>query len=185
MIGPYRIEGFAIASADGMIADETGVMPLSLQLEADQVYFEDALEGIAALVHGRHSQEIHARTALRRRLIATRRIAGVAPDPENPLAWLWNPAGVSLENALEALGVRAGTVAAIGGPQVYSLFLKLGYDAFHLCRATDVRLPGGLPLFTRETFDGEPDACLRAAGLKAGAPIPLGDDVTLTDWTRG
>ena len=28
MIGTYRLEGFAIASADGMIADETGVMPL-------------------------------------------------------------------------------------------------------------------------------------------------------------
>ena len=37
MIGPYRIEGFAIASADGMIADETGVMPLSLQRDADKV----------------------------------------------------------------------------------------------------------------------------------------------------
>ena len=185
MIGPYRIEGFAIASADGMIADDTGVMPLALQLDADKVYFEDALEGIAAVVHGRHSQEIHAKTALRRRLIATRSIAGVAPDPENPLAWLWNPAGASLETALEALGVRAGTVAAIGGPQVYGLFLKLGYDAFHLCRAVDVRLPGGLPLFTRDRFEGGPDACLRAAGLKAGEPIPLGDTGTLTDWTRG
>ena len=184
MIGPYRIEGFAIASADGMIADETGVMPLALQLDADKAYFEDALEGIAAVVHGRHSQEIHAKTALRRRLIATRSIAGVAPDPENPLAWLWNPAGASLETALEALGVKAGAVAAIGGPQVYSLFLKLGYDAFHLCRATDVRLPGGLPLFARETLGGEPDACLAAAGLRPKDPIPLGDAVTLTDWTR-
>ena len=27
MIGPYRIEGYVIASADGMIADATGVMP--------------------------------------------------------------------------------------------------------------------------------------------------------------
>ncbi len=135
--------------------------------------------------HGRHSQEIHARTALRRRLIATRSIAGFARDPGNPLAWLWNPDSASLESALEALGVKAGRVAAIGGPQVYSLFLKLGYDAFHLCRATDVRLPGGLPVFVRETFGGEPDACLRAAGLRAEDPIPLGDDVTLTDWTRG
>lgn len=184
MIGPYRIEGFAIVSTDGKIADETGVMPLALQLDADQVYFENALEGIAAVVHGRHSQEIHAKTALRRRLIATRSIAGIAPDPENPLAWLWNPAGASLETGLEALGVRSGTVAVIGGPHIYSLFLELGYDCFHLCRATNVRLPGGLPLFARDRFDGEPEACLGAAGLLAGAPIPLGDDVTLMDWTR-
>ena len=62
MIGPYRLEGFAIASADGMIADETGVMPLSLQLDADRVYFEEALERVAAVVHGRHSQEIQPKT---------------------------------------------------------------------------------------------------------------------------
>ncbi len=58
MIGPYRIEGYAIASADGMIADETGVMPLELQLDADKVYFEEGLEHAAAIVHGRCSQEI-------------------------------------------------------------------------------------------------------------------------------
>ena len=63
MIGPYRIEGFAIVSADGMIADETGVMPLSLQLDADKAYFEEALERFAAVVHGRHSQEIQPKSA--------------------------------------------------------------------------------------------------------------------------
>jgi len=185
MIGPYRLEGFAIASADGMIADETGVMPLSLQRDADQVYFEEALEHVAAVVHGRRSQEIHPKTERRRRLIATRSVAAVAPHPENALVRLWNPAGAALAEALEALGVKGGTIAAIGGPQVYSLFLGLGYDAFHLCRATDVRLPGGLPLFARETFGGEPDACLRGAGLRAGETVALGDGVTLTDWTAG
>ncbi len=185
MIGPYRIEGYAITSADGMIADATGVMPLALQREADKVYFEDAIESVAAVVHGRRSQEIQPKTPMRRRLILTRSVAGVAPDPVNPLARLWNPAGASLEEALAALGAGGGTVAAIGGPQVYSLFLELGYDAFHLCRAADVRLPGGLRLFLRDRFDGEPDACLRGAGLKAGATAFLGDGVTRTDWTRG
>ncbi len=184
MIGPYRIEGYAIASADGMIADATGVMPLALQRDADKVYFEEALESAAAVIHGRHSQEIQPKAALRPRLILTRSVAGVAPDPANPVARLWNPAGAPLEAALAALGAGGGTIAAIGGPQVYSLFLGLGYDAFHLCRAADVRLPGGLRLFLRDRFDGEPDACLRGAGLRAGATVLLGDGVTRTDWGR-
>ncbi len=50
MIGPYRIEGYAIASADGMIADAAGVMPLALQLDADKVYFETELERIEAVI---------------------------------------------------------------------------------------------------------------------------------------
>ena len=185
MIGPYRIEGFAGVSSDGMIADETGVMPVALQREADAAYFERAMDSFAAAVHGRRSQEIQAKAALRPRLVATRSVAGIAPDPSNPCARLWNPAGASLPEALAALGVEGGKVAAIGGPEVYSLFLALGYDAFHLCRVGDVRLPGGMRLFRRDTFDGEPDACLGAAGLRPGAPVPLGDGVTLTDFTRG
>ena len=185
MIGPYRIEGYAIASADGMIADAAGVMPLALQLDADKVYFETELERIEAVIHGRRSQENQPKTPLRRRLILTHSVPGIAPDPENSLARLWNPAGASLSGALEALGVTAGPVAAIGGPHVYSLFLHLGYDAFHLCRAVDVHVPGGLPLFVRDRFGGEPDACLRGAGLTPGPTIALGGGVTLTDWRRG
>jgi len=82
------------------------------------------------------------------------------------------------------LGVTGGMVAVIGGPQVYSLFLRLGYDVFHLSRVADVDLPGGLRLFVRDKFDGDPDACLSAAGLMAGKTVPLGDGVTLRDWIR-
>ena len=185
MIGPYRIEGFAIVSSDGMIADETGVMPLALQRDTDKVYFEEALEPFAAVVHGRHSQEIQPKAALRRRLILTRSVAGIAPDPTNPRARLWNPAGASLTQALEAVGVESGRIAAIGGPRVYTLFLRLGYDMFHLCRVGDVRLPGGLRLFSRDRLEGDPDARLAEAGLTPAAAIPLGDGVTLTDWTKG
>lgn len=185
MIGPYRLEGFAIVSADGMIADETGVMPLSLQRNSDKVWFERALDPFAAAVHGRHSQEIQPKTPFRRRLVVTRSVAGVAPDPANPLARLWNPDGAPLAQALEALGVAGGKIAAIGGPQVYGLFLDLGYDAFHLCRVDDVRLPGGLRLFPREKLDGDPEACLKAAGLRPGPTVHLGEGVGLTDWTTG
>jgi dihydrofolate reductase len=184
MIGAHRIEGFVIASADGMIADATGVMPLSLQLDADKRYFEEALHHVEAVVHGRHSQEIHANSPRRRRLILTHGVKGFGPHPDNPRALLWNPDGASFEAACAALGVGPGTVAVIGGPRVYSLFLEMGYDAFHLCRAVNVKLAGGLPVFARDRLTGEPDAALKAAGLKAGETLRLDAEVSLTDWTR-
>jgi hypothetical protein len=37
---------------------------------------------------------------------------------------------------------RGGDVAVPGGQVVFDLFLKIGFDAFHLTRAHGVRLPG-------------------------------------------
>jgi dihydrofolate reductase len=179
MIGAYRIEAYVIASADGMIADARGVQPASLQFEADRRHFENGLDHADAVVNGRHSQEGQPNSMSRRRLIVTRQVARLAAEPDNPKARLWNPAGASLEAACGALGLSSGTVAVIGGPQVYTLFLKLGYDCFHLSRAVKVRLPGGLPL-----FGGDPDAALAAAGLKARPTRWLDDGLTLTDWER-
>jgi len=184
MIGAYRIDAYAIASADGMIADASGVQPASLQLEADARHFKNGLDHVDAVVHGRHSHEGLPSSAGRRRLIVTRQVAGVAPDPNNATARLWNPGGASFEAACAALGLSSGTIAVIGGPQVYSLFLKVGYDLFRLSRAVKVRLPGGLPLFARETFAGDPEAALAAAGLEAGPTQWLDDEVSLTDWRR-
>ena len=179
MIGAFRIEAYVIASADGMIADSSGVQPASLQFEADRRHFESGLKRADAIVNGRHSAEPHADAASRRRLILTRQVAGLAPDPGNPKARLWNPAGASLEEACGALGLNSGTLAVIGGPRVFTLFLKLGYDCFHLSRAVNVRLPGGLSL-----FGGDPDAALHAAGLKPRPPLWLDEGLTLTDWER-
>ena len=89
-----------------------------------------------------------------------------------------------MEAACAALGLSSGTIAVIGGPQVYTLFLKLGYDCFYLSCAVRVRLPGGLPVFNRETFGGKPEAALAAAGLKARPTLWLDDGLTLTDWER-
>ena len=184
MIGAYRIEAYVIASADGMIADLHGVQPASLHFAADQRQFEKGLDHADVVVNGRRSQEGHSNALNRRRLVLTRKVASLAPDPDNPKARLWNPAGASLEAACVALGLSSGAVAVIGGPQVFTLFLKLGYDCFHLSRAINVRLPGGLPVFSRELFDGDPDAALAAAGLKARPPAWLEDGLTLTDWVR-
>jgi dihydrofolate reductase len=179
MIGAYRIEAYVIASADGMIADESGVQPASLQFEADRRQFERGLDRAGVIVNGRHSAEGQPNSMNRRRLIVTRQVADLAPDPGAPNARLWNPAGASLEEACAALGVGSGTIAVIGGPQVYLLFLKLGYDCFHLSRAVKVRLPGGLPL-----FGGDPETALASAGLKPRPMRWLEHGLTLTDWVR-
>ena len=95
------------------------------------------------------------------------------------------PAGASFEDGLAALGVSSGTVAVIGGPQVYTQFLKRGYDNFRLSRAMKVWMPDGLPVFIRETpGGGEPEAALAAAGLNARPYHWLDDEVTVTDWER-
>jgi dihydrofolate reductase len=147
MAHPDRIEGLAIVSADGMIADAQGVQPDELRLEADQRFFHDMLDQATALAHGRHSGEGGTAAARRRRLILTRRIAGVTRDPQSDRIVYWNPAGADLAAAWAALGLSGGLLAVIGGTDVFGHFLDTGYDAFHLSLAARARLPGGRPVF--------------------------------------
>jgi dihydrofolate reductase len=185
MIGLLRIEGFAIVSVDGMLADRDGHMPDGLKIEADQRFFDTSLDCVAAVVHGRHSHEGQANSPRRRRLIVTRRISTIEPDPANPITRLWNPAGASLIAACAALGVESGTVAIIGGTEVFGLFLDLGYDAFHLSRANKVRLPGGRPVFPQVPAQS-PEDVLAGHGLRPGERRVLDEkaDASLVTWTR-
>ena len=148
MAPPRRIEGYAIVSVDGMIANAAGIMPDELKFEADQRFFEHGLDGVQAVVHGRHSHEQQSRSHLRCRLILTRQIPTVAPDPSNQKALFWNPAGASFEEALAALQAPDGSVAIIGGTDVFGMFLPR-YDIFYLTRAPNVWLPGGRESFRR------------------------------------
>jgi len=134
-----RIEGYAIVSEDGMLADAAGVMPDSLKFEADQAFFESGLDGVDVVVHGRHSHENQRHSDLRRRLILTRAVPAIAADPANKKALFWNPAAASLEQAMAVLGVAHGRVGVIGGTEVFGLFLDR-YDIFYLSRAPDVHL---------------------------------------------
>ncbi len=185
MIGSYRIEGYAIVSADGMIADENGEMPDAIRNEADQKFFQAGLERAAVVVHGRHSHEGGPRAARRKRLILTRRAASIAPDSSHPNSLLWNPAGATLERAVEALGVANGTIAVIGGTEVFGLFLPL-YDAFHLSRAAKAKLPGGHPVFPDVGRSSTPEDVLARHGLRPGEPRDLdaAAGVTLVTWER-
>lgn len=180
-----RIEGYVIVSADGMIADAKGEIPDSIRNDADQRFFQDALDRAAAIVHGRHSEEGGPRAAQRKRLILTHQVAALAPDPLQPNALLWNPLGASLDQALDQLGAGDGTVAVIGGPEVFSLFLPL-YDAFHLSLAANARIPGGLPVFVEVGPNAMPEDVLTRRGFKPGPrrDLDAAAGISVVTWER-
>jgi dihydrofolate reductase len=186
MPGPTRIEAYAIISEDGMLADVQRHIPPALQVKADQDFFRRGLEGAAALVHGRHSGEGPPGERERYRLIATRTVGSIARDPAWPRALLWNPEGASLEEAWSALAPPPGTLAVLGGAEVYAYFLIRGCDVFHLSRVPHVRLPGGRAVFSDLGPEKSPEDVLRAHGFAPG-PTQVLDarlGVTLVSWTR-
>jgi dihydrofolate reductase len=176
MIGPHRIEGYAIVSADGMIADGSGT---------DQRFLQREMDRAAVVVHGRHSHEGGPRAGDRKRIILTRQIASVAPDPSHPHALLWNPAGAKLEAAIAALGAADGTIAIIGGTDVFGVFLPL-YDAFHLTHAAHAKIPGGRPVFPEVGPQTTPQDVLARRGFRPGPrrDIDAAAGITLTTWER-
>lgn len=185
MIGNRRIEGYAIVSADGMIADRDGTMPESIKNDADQHFLQSELDRAAVVLHGRHSHEGGPRSQRRPRLVLTHTVAALAADPSAPHTLLWNPAGATLETAIAALQPPGGPIAVIGGTEVFGMFLPL-YDAFHLTRAVQALIPGGRPVFPRVSPDRTPEQVLAAHGLKPEAPRvidgPAG--ISMTTWTH-
>ena len=179
-----RIDGYVIVSADGMLADAGRVMPTELKFEGDKRFFTAALDRADLIVHGRNSHEDQPNSPLRKRIIVTRSTGALAPDPSNPRATLWNPAGASFEAACERAGVRSGTIAVIGGPDVFEMFMDR-YDTFWLSQAARVKLPGGEPCFPGVPARS-PEAILAAHGLTAGETRMLdpADGVSVTPWQR-
>jgi hypothetical protein len=123
---PRRIEGYAIVSEDGMLANAAGVIPDSLKFEADRHFFERGLDGVDVVVHGRHSHERQPRSYLRRRLILTgkfrpsrptrrmkRRCCGTRPVLRSSKPWLrWGRQTAALASlvATEVFGMFLDTV---------------------------------------------------------------------------
>ena len=186
MSARYRIIGYAIASADGMIADAEGIMPDSLKIEADHNFLDRELDRVDGLVHGRRSHEGQSNSHRRRRLVLTRRVEATAPHPELKRCLLWNPEGASFDAAFGRMGVVAGTIAILGGTDVYDMFLGIGYDVFHLCRAGEARIPGGTPVFSQVRSGLSPEDILSQAGLAPGPTqiLDAANALSLVSWTR-
>ena len=186
MSAAYRIEGYAIVSADGHIADRDHHMPDLLKNDEDQRFLGEALDAADLLVHGRHSHEGHEGSHIRRRLIVTRSIPALAPNPDFPCTISWNPAGATFEAACAAHELDSGFVAILGGTEVYNLFLGIGYERFHLSRSRFVLLPGGLPVFGRGRDGDSAEAALLRAGLAPGPEQTLdaASGVSVVEWRK-
>jgi hypothetical protein len=183
MAKPTKIEGFAIVSQDGMLADSNGVMPESLKFEADQQFFRDGLDRCVAAVHGRHSHEQQPNSGKRARLWVTARVKAIEVEDVTPKSVLWNPEGATFEQAWDALGVD-GALGVVGGTTVFGMFLPR-YDVFHLTRAPGVKLAGGRPVFPGVPAKS-PEDVMKQAGLREGKTRVLDarHNLTVTEWRR-
>ncbi|MBV9553158.1 MAG: dihydrofolate reductase [Alphaproteobacteria bacterium] len=179
--GPVKVFGYAIVSADGMIADADGRMPPGLIHDADQVFYRTSLAAARVVLHGRNSGEGGPEAARRTRVIVTRKVDALVMLRTEPAILLWNPVAAPFAAVVKTLGLRDGVVAVVGGTDVFELFLGLGYDAFYLTRAAAVMLPGGRPVFRRVPAIA-PERLLAKAGLKRRRERELAPDLTLSVW---
>jgi dihydrofolate reductase len=180
----FSIEGYVIVSADGMLADGRRIMPEALKFEGDKQFFTAALDRADLIVHGRRSHEGQPNSPRRKRIVLTRTIRAIADDPRNPNATLWNPAGASFEAACNHAGASSGTVAIIGGPTVFDMFMDR-YDTFWLSQAPRVKLPGGEPAFSGLPRQS-PQEVLAQHGLVPGESqiLDAANSVSVTPWRR-
>jgi hypothetical protein len=91
--------------------------------------------------------------------------------------------------------VEVATELLPRGQIVFDLFLKIGFDAFHLTRAHGVRLPGGRALLSGCDAGLSAEAVLASGGLRVSQKIVLdaehGVDISVwravreTDIARG
>src|SRR5215470_6686152 len=176
-----RIEGYAIISREGMIAKSDGSFPEELKIPADQQFYQDAVDRASAVVNGRHSAEGGPKEKARKRIRVTRTVHRVVPDPDNANVVLWNPGSVSFDEAWQKLNIDGGTLAVVGGTDVFAVFLTIGYDAFFLTR-TPVSLPRGRPVFPGVGHGVAPEEPLRQHGLVLKETRPLDPITILEEW---
>src|ERR1700759_4508757 len=113
-----------------------------------------------------------------------RKVARIADDPASPKTTSWNPSGAPFEAARDHAGVHSGTIAIIGGPDVFDMFMDR-YDTFWLAQALNVRLPAGEPVFSGVPSQ-TPQQILPHQALTSG-PSRVLDPVhglTVTPWQR-
>jgi hypothetical protein len=167
---PTQIQGYAIVSDDDKIAGSDGLIPVSLRNEKDWEYYQNALAHSDLIVFGHHSHELEPNVRGDLRLVISSKVAGLERRAD---AWWWSPALVSWAEVAKRVLPQGGDVAAPGGQGVFDLFLKIGYDAFHLSHAHGVRLPGGRAVFSACDAGVSAEAVLTSAGLSLSEKIPL------------
>ena len=185
--GRPRVLGYVIVSREGAYATADGHYPDVLKIEADQIFYRDALRAADAIANGRHSAERDPQTADKKRLTATRSVAELAPDPKRPHGLLWNPAGASFDEAWRRLGLSPdSTLAVVGGAELFAAFLVIGYDTFFLTHCRSATVPGGRLTFPE--MEGRPDltaqSVLTRHGYRMSAQhmLDAATDTVLEEW---
>lgn len=179
----WTIHGLAIVSQEDCIADAQGRMPDVLRNDADWRRFQAELDAASVTVLGRLGHEAHGNPRRRRRMVVSSASSGLERRPD---AWWWNPEITPWEQAVALAAPEGGRVAVPGGQGVFDLFLRIGYDEFHLTRAHGVTVPGGRTVFSGLGPGRTAEKVLAEAGLKPG-PVETIDPavpVTLTVWRR-
>jgi len=148
-----RIEGYAVISQEGMIATSDGLFPEAIKNPADHRFYMDSVARASAVANGAHSAEGGPNEKDRKRLRLTRKVTRLMPDPKNANVTLWNPAAAPFDEAWAHLRIEGGSLAVVGGTDVFGLFLGIGYDAFFLTH-TQGNVPHGRPVFPGVGQDG-------------------------------
>ncbi|MBV9289329.1 MAG: hypothetical protein JO288_16195 [Hyphomicrobiales bacterium] len=167
---PVKIAGYAIVSDDDKIAGADGLLPPSLRNEMDWDYYQRALARSDVIVFGHKSHDLEPNVRGDLRLVLSRSPAGLERRADG---WWWNPERVGWAEVAKELLPRGGDVAVPGGQPVFDLFLKIGFDEFHLSRAHGVTLPGGRAIFSACEAGLPAETILAKAGLVLAKTIPL------------
>ena len=169
-IRPVKIAGYAIVSDDDKIAGADGLLPPSLRNEKDWDYYQQALARSDVIVFGHKSHDLEPNVRGDLRLVLSRGSLGLVRRADG---WWWNPALIGWADVAKELLPQGGDVAVPGGQPVFDLFLKIGYDEFHLSRAHGVKLPGGRAIFSACEAGLPAETILAKAGLILAKTIPL------------
>jgi len=169
-----------------MIATSDGHFPEAIKIPADHAFYQGAVDRASAVVHGRHSAEGGPKEKERRRIVLTRRVDMLTPDPDNPNAILWNPATAPFDEAWARLGIDGGVLAVVGGTETFGLFLTIGYDVFYLTR-TEASVPRGRAVFPGVGTHTTPEEVMAKHGLvlKGTRMLDASVNCRVEEWVKG